>query len=188
MDLWNRQHAWPAWHPSQWNDHFRKGGKGLDDSVIQEWPGQWWREHSADLQKVQYWRKGWCTRRLCCHSEGLKNWDDRNLKFEGKHKVLHPGKKTSWTIVCWGSTGWKATSQKRLLEFCSINNCQGAISVCGSQQPLVKKSTDSRSREVILPLLSALKVQSLGCCVSIWAPQCNDMVTWNAGGSPVVSN
>lgn len=144
MDVCNRQHTWPTCHPTQWNDQFRKGGKGWDNSVIQEWPGQWWREQIQQICR-RYNTGGMAgapedyatTQRDCAR---LKNWDDRNLKmFQGKHKVLRPGKKTSWTIMCWGSAGWKATPKRRLLEFYCINNWQGDISVCGSQQPLVKK-------------------------------------------------
>lgn len=109
----------------------------------------------------------------------LKNWDDRYLKkFKGKHKVLYPGKKTSCTSMCRGSTVWKATLQKRLLEFCCVSNWEGDTSVCGSQRPLVKKSIGSRSRQVIFLFYPALEIQSLGCCGLIWAPRCNsDMDT-----------
>lgn len=109
------------------------------------------------------------TQRVCAR---LKNWDDRNPKiFQGKHKVLHPGKKTSWTIMCWGLTGWKDTPQKRLLEFYCINNWQGAIHVCGSQQPCVKNHWQ-RVKEGDPPLLLSAEGTGFGVlCPSLGSPE-----------------
>ncbi|GAB0180757.1 mitochondrial enolase superfamily member 1 [Grus japonensis] len=109
----------------------------------------------------------------------LESWAKRNqMKFnKGKCRVLHLGKNNpkhqyrSGVDLLGSSTGKKdlgvladnklSMSQQWALVAKKANGTLGCI----------KKSMASRSREVILPLYSALVRSHLEFCVQFWAPQ-----------------
>ncbi|GAB0206080.1 mitochondrial enolase superfamily member 1 [Grus japonensis] len=111
--------------------------------------------------------------------ERLESWAERNLvKFsKGKCRVLHPGRNNPkhqyrLGIDLLGSSAVEkdlgvlvdnklSMSQQCVLMAKKVNGVLGSI----------KKSVASRSREVLLPLYSALVRPHLEFCVQFWAPQ-----------------
>jgi len=71
-------------------------------------------------------------------------------------------------------TGWKAAQQRRPLWFCVIMSQQCTLTVKGAHTNLgcIRKSVESRPKEVILPLCSALVRAQLDCWVQFSPPQC----------------
>jgi len=101
---------------------------------------------------------------------------DRNLlKFDkGKDKVLHVGKNNSMHQYMLRATQLEsnlAEKDLRVLVDTKYNMNQLVAKVVNGIWGCVRQSIASRSREVILPLYSALVRPQLESCGQFWAPQ-----------------
>ncbi|PKU31447.1 hypothetical protein llap_18247 [Limosa lapponica baueri] len=106
----------------------------------------------------------------------LKSWAVRNLmKFnKGKCRVLHLG--TPCTNTGCGLICWKAALQRDLgvpvdIKLTTSQQCAPVAKKTNGLLGCIKKSVASRSREITLPLYSALVKPHLEYCVQFWAPQ-----------------
>uniref|UniRef100_A0A8D0DXF8 Reverse transcriptase domain-containing protein n=1 Tax=Salvator merianae TaxID=96440 RepID=A0A8D0DXF8_SALMN len=111
--------------------------------------------------------------------EKLEQWAATNRMVFNKEKckVLHLGKKNEKNTYRMGGI-WlnSSTSEKDLgvLVDHRLNmsqQCEAAAKKANTILGCIKRSIESRSREVIIPLYSALVRPHLEYCVQFWAPQ-----------------
>ncbi|GAB0192894.1 mitochondrial enolase superfamily member 1 [Grus japonensis] len=110
---------------------------------------------SAALQLIQDWEECWYTRGLCCHAEGPleKQADRRLMKFnKEKSKVLHLGRSNAM---------WQYMQGANQLESSSAVEDFGV---------LVDKNIAGRSRDMIVPLHSALVKHISFLCPLLGSP------------------
>ncbi|KFQ63554.1 hypothetical protein N334_13604, partial [Pelecanus crispus] len=109
----------------------------------------------------------------------LKKWAHVNImRFnKAKHKVLHLGQgNTPYQYRLWdeGIENSPAEKELRVLVDKKLDMSQQCVIAAQKANRIlgwIKRSVASRSREVILPLCSALVRPHLECCVQLWGPQ-----------------
>ncbi|TRZ05801.1 hypothetical protein HGM15179_021306 [Zosterops borbonicus] len=92
-----------------------------------------------------------------------------------KGRVLPFGHNNARSVPGWGQSGWRVARQKGSWGSAGQQAGHEAAVCPGGQEgqwPLawIRNGVASRSREVILPLCSALVRQHLECCIQFWAP------------------
>ncbi|GAB0178647.1 hypothetical protein GRJ2_000330000 [Grus japonensis] len=94
------------------------------------------------------------------------------MKFKkGKYSILHLGKNNPKHQYKLGSSSVKDLGVLVDNELSMSQQCALVAKKANGILGCIKKSTASRSREVLLPLYSALVRPHLEYCVQFWAPQ-----------------
>jgi len=111
------------------------------------------------------------------------------IKFnKAKCKVLHLGQGSPRYQYRLGDEGIESSPAEKdlgVLENEKLDmsrQCALAVQKANGTLGYIKRSTASRSREVILPLCSALVRPHLESCVQLWSPQHRkdiDLLEWN---------
>jgi len=119
----------------------------------------------------------------------FERWACVNLmKFnKAKHKVLHMGQGNckqkyrlggEWTESSWAEKNLEVLVDEKLNM---IRPCVFAAQKANRILGCIKRSMASKSREVILPLYSALVSPHLESCIQLWSPQHRkdmDLLEW----------
>lgn len=107
----------------------------------------------------------------------LKKWAERNIMKFNKYKFLHLWRNNPRNEDVWGASG-KQLSRKRPVEVILVDTktnmsykCALAARKVNSLLGYIRRSAASRSKRVILPLLSALVKPHVEHWVQFEAPQ-----------------